>query len=146
MMTEDRCVNCGKAIDKAQPAFINKEKIVCQSCDTLLRDWPAKLTRPDDDHSFAVGVVFAAGVALAAELIAMVALIYQLMDNTLPDGPVEMALNQRLQAHAAAKIYIAVDAGLITVTLAVLMLAMILNVLTKIHHRQRLESLKPPLG
>ena len=145
-MTDERCANCGNPIDKAQPAFIYKEKIVCQSCDTLLRDWPAKVIRDDDENGFAVGVIMVAWAALAAELIAMCGFIYQLADNTLPDGPLEMAMNQRVQAHVTAKIYMAIDAGLITVTLAVLLLAMILNVLTKIHHRQRLGSLKPPLG
>ena len=145
-MNDERCANCGNPIDKDQPAFVYKNKVVCQSCDTLLRDWPAKVIRDDDENGFAVGVITVIWAALAAELIAMFGFIYQLADKTLPDVPLKIAMDQQLQAHAAAKLYMAIDAGLITVTLAVLMLAMILNVLTKIHHRQRLESLKPPLG
>jgi TctA family transporter len=144
-MTEERCDNCGKPIDKSQAACVYKEKIVCEFCDKQLRDYASQLKKDDPDHDFAFFVVFICGAAIVAELAALVFLFLKTGDNTLPSGPIEVAMAQRLANQQAAKLYMLIDAAMILVTLVALLLSMILNTLYKIHHRLRLGSLNPPL-
>jgi hypothetical protein len=144
-MTEELCTNCKKPIPPHEPACVLGSRVVCESCDKSLRDLQDNINRDDPDHVISFIVIYFSIAALLIELIAMVSFIIQYTDNQLPDGPIEMAMKTRIQSHTFALVKIAIDGGLITITVAVLLLALILNNLYKIHHRLRLQSLKPSL-
>lgn len=133
-MTEELCTNCKKPIPLNESACVLDGKVVCQSCDAGLRNTISAAAPKEPDNTLAAAVSVICSLALIVEVIVLIVLFGLRNDPSLPDGPLEMALNMRLVRHDQMTAWLFLDIIAIITTVCVLMLAQILHAVNRAAH------------